>query len=62
MMAAIAERTERELPYERWNEERVRRDARDPAYTLAHNACVAPRASSGSRRWSCRRSRAARRA
>jgi pyruvate kinase len=43
MMATIAERTERELPYERWNEERVRRDARDPAYTLAHNACDAAR-------------------
>jgi pyruvate kinase len=43
MMAAIAMRTERELPYERWNEERVRRDARDPAYTLAHSACVAAR-------------------
>ena len=43
MMAAIAARTERELPYERWNEERVSRDARDPAYTLAHNACEAAR-------------------
>ena len=43
MLAAIAVRTERELPYERWNEERVRRDARDPAYTLAHNACDAAR-------------------
>jgi pyruvate kinase len=43
MMAAIAERTERELPYERWNEERVRRDARDPAYTIAHGACEAAR-------------------
>jgi pyruvate kinase len=42
-MAAIAERTERELPYERWNDTRVRRDARDPAYTVAHNACVAAR-------------------
>jgi pyruvate kinase len=41
MMAAIAERTEQELPYERWNEERVRRDARDPAYTIAHSACAA---------------------
>jgi pyruvate kinase len=40
-MARIAERTERELPYERWSEERVRRDARDPAYTVAHSACVA---------------------
>jgi pyruvate kinase len=43
MMATIAERTERELPYERWNEERVRRDARDPAYTVAHSACEAAR-------------------
>ncbi len=40
-MARIAERTERELPYERWSEERVRRDARDPAYTVAHSACAA---------------------
>jgi pyruvate kinase len=40
-MARIAIRTERELPYERWGEERVRRDARDPAYTVAHSACVA---------------------
>lgn len=43
MMAAIAERTERSLPYERWNEDRVRRDARDPAYTLAHSLCEAAR-------------------
>ncbi len=43
MLAAIAIRTERELPYERWNDERVVRDERDPAYTLAHNACVAAR-------------------
>jgi pyruvate kinase len=43
MLASIALRTERELPYERWNEERVRRDGRDPAYTLAHNACDAAR-------------------
>ena len=43
MMAAIAERTERELPYERWNEERGRRGARDPAYTVAHGACEAAR-------------------
>jgi pyruvate kinase len=41
MMAAVAERTEQDLPYERWNEERVRRDARDPAYTIAHSACAA---------------------
>jgi pyruvate kinase len=43
MMAAVAQVTERELPYDRWNEMRVRRDERDPAYTLAHSACVAAR-------------------
>jgi len=43
MMAAIAERTEHELPYRLWNEERVRRDARDPAYTVAYGACAAAR-------------------
>jgi pyruvate kinase len=41
MMAAVAERTEQDLPYQRWNEHRVRRDARDPAYTIAHSACAA---------------------
>ncbi|HEX8976064.1 MAG TPA: pyruvate kinase [Solirubrobacteraceae bacterium] len=41
MMAAIAEHTEKGLPYRRWNEERVRRDARDPAYTIAYTACSA---------------------
>jgi pyruvate kinase len=43
MMAAIAERTERTVPYRQWNEERVRRDARDPAYTVAYSACAAAR-------------------
>jgi pyruvate kinase len=43
MMAAIAERAETLLPHERWIEHRVRRDERDPAYTLAHSACVAAR-------------------
>ncbi|MGN6188662.1 MAG: pyruvate kinase [Conexibacter sp.] len=43
MLASIAERTERELPYEHWNEQRVSRDARDPAYTVAHSACEAAR-------------------
>ncbi|MGI8945999.1 MAG: pyruvate kinase [Thermoleophilaceae bacterium] len=43
MMAAIAEHTEAELPHERWNQWRVRRDERDPAYTVAHNACAAAR-------------------
>jgi len=43
MMAAIAQRTELEAPYERWNQDRVRRDERDPAYTLAYSACAAAR-------------------
>ena len=43
MMAAIAERTERALPYKDWNENRVRRDARDPAYTIAYSARAAAR-------------------
>jgi pyruvate kinase len=41
MMAAIAERTEMTAPYREWNEHRVRRDRRDPAYTLAYTACRA---------------------
>jgi pyruvate kinase len=41
MMAAIATRTEREAPYDHWIETRVHRDDRDPAYTVAHSACVA---------------------
>jgi pyruvate kinase len=43
MMAAIARRTERDAPYRIWNQERVRRDARDPAYTVAYMACAAAR-------------------
>jgi pyruvate kinase len=43
MMASIAERTETVLPYTEWNEHRVRRDARDPAYTIAYSACAAAR-------------------
>ncbi len=43
MMASIAQRTEHSLPYRIWNEERVRRDARDPAYTVAYSACAAAR-------------------
>jgi pyruvate kinase len=43
MMAAVARRTEHEAPYRSWNEERVRRDARDPAYTVAYMACAAVR-------------------
>jgi pyruvate kinase len=43
MMASIARRTEREAPYRAWNEERVRRDARDPAYTVAYMATAAAR-------------------
>ncbi len=41
MMASIAERTEQGVPYRTWNEQRVRRDARDPAYTVAYSACAA---------------------
>jgi pyruvate kinase len=43
VMAAIATTTERVAPYEQWNETRVARDARDPAYTVAHSACEAAR-------------------
>jgi pyruvate kinase len=43
MMASIAVRTERSAPYETWNETRVRRDTRDPAYTVAYMACAAAR-------------------
>jgi pyruvate kinase len=43
MMASVAEKTEATLPYRTWNEERVRRDARDPAYTIAYSACAAAR-------------------
>jgi pyruvate kinase len=41
MMAAVAIQTEKICPYEDWNHHRVRRDVRDPAYTIAHSACVA---------------------
>jgi pyruvate kinase len=43
MMASIAERTERSAPYGKWNESRVNRDTRDPAYTVAYMACAAAR-------------------
>ncbi|HEY3189745.1 MAG TPA: pyruvate kinase [Solirubrobacteraceae bacterium] len=43
MMASIAIEAEKVAPYQRWQETRVRRDERDPAYTLAHSACVAAR-------------------
>ena len=58
MMAAIAERTEGTAPYREWQERRVRRDRRDPAYTIAYTACPPP-TSSASRRSSARRCRAA---
>jgi pyruvate kinase len=41
MMASIAERTEPVAPYKFWNESRVERDRRDPAYTVAWMACRA---------------------
>jgi pyruvate kinase len=43
LMARIAERAEAAAPYAEWNERRVHRDARDPAYTVAYNACRAVR-------------------
>jgi pyruvate kinase len=43
MMASIAERTEPAVPSEEWTEHRVQRDKRDPAYTVAYNACHAVR-------------------
>lgn len=41
MLDAIARQTEREAPYEEWNERRVVRDRRDPSYTVAHSAVEA---------------------
>src|SRR5204863_4040942 len=41
MLASVAERTELSAPYREWNEKRVRRDRRDPAYTIAYSACRA---------------------
>jgi pyruvate kinase len=43
MMASIAEQAEGSAPYREWNESRVRRDARDPAYTVAYMATAAAR-------------------
>ncbi|GAC1492015.1 MAG: hypothetical protein NVS1B9_13500 [Solirubrobacteraceae bacterium] len=43
MRARIAEYTERSVEYRNWNENRVRRDNRDPDYTVAYSACVAAR-------------------
>ena len=61
MMAAIAIEAEKVAPYQRWIESRVRRDARDPAYTLATRPAWR-RTSSTSTPSSCRPCRAARRA
>jgi pyruvate kinase len=41
MMDSIAQFTEPHAPYERWIEHRVKRDQRDPSYTVAHAACRA---------------------
>ena len=41
MMASIAVQAEKAAPYREWNEHRVRRDGRDPAYTVAFLACRA---------------------
>ncbi|HEY7960959.1 MAG TPA: pyruvate kinase [Solirubrobacteraceae bacterium] len=43
MMAAVAVQAEAIVPYEEWNATRVRRKDTDPAYTIAHNLCVAAR-------------------
>jgi pyruvate kinase len=43
MMAAVAVQAEKIAPYARWEEERVQRDARDPAYTIAYSAVAASR-------------------
>jgi pyruvate kinase len=43
MMSAIAIHTERHAPYQAWLETRVKRDNRDPSYTVAHAACQAAR-------------------
>jgi pyruvate kinase len=43
MMASIAERAEETAPYREWNETRVARGDRDPAYTVAFMACRAAR-------------------
>ncbi len=43
MMASIAMRTEATANYMEWNERRVLRHGRDPAYTIAYSACVAAR-------------------
>jgi pyruvate kinase len=42
-MAAVAVQAESIAPYERWNDSRVRRTESDPAYTIAHNLCIAAR-------------------
>ena len=36
MLASVARRTEQTAPYREWNERRVRRDRRDPAYRSLH--------------------------
>jgi pyruvate kinase len=43
MMASVATQAETVAPYERWNHSRVRRTESDPAYTIAHNVCIAAR-------------------
>ncbi|MEI7559366.1 MAG: pyruvate kinase [Actinomycetes bacterium] len=43
MMDSIARATEPELPLQEWNEFRVERDARDPAYSIAHTAAESAR-------------------
>ena len=55
MMDSIARTTEREAPYARWNEHRVRRDRPRPRLHDRPQRRARPRASSSSTRSSCRR-------
>src|SRR3712207_3531124 len=41
MVAGVPERGELSAPCREWNERRVRRDRRDPAYTIAYSTCRA---------------------
>src|SRR3712207_6060327 len=43
MLDAVARQTEKILPFDRWIDDRVRRDERDPGYSVAHGACRAAR-------------------
>ena len=61
MMSAIAVAHRAPRAYQRWLETRVKRDHRDPSYTVAHARLPGGAPSWSSTRWSSRRCRAARR-